>query len=1066
MTRSLARRCRRFLRFCWRSFRTGIVGAALLLVFVFVYLHNVGLPDFLKTRLVRSLHERGWDMEYSRLRFRWMQGVVGEGLHFSPAAGRSGPQLFVDRVDFRLNRDALGRFELVPESFTLTQGRCLWVLKAEGERAQVLSLENVQGLLKYREPDVFDLAGLRALLHGVQIGIEAHLTNASHLLELRWPRRQVRSEQGVSTEQFLHAVASQWDRCKVSPGTSIVLKLGGDVTRTNSFYAEAAVKLPAIESPWLVGTNALFQAGVVPPGRLGDPFLLQWRLEAGQSLTPWGSAERIDAHGRLQQRLGEALASSGQFELEAQEISTPWIAGTSLRLQGSFAPTDVDGVSQAQFHGEGKQLKTPDVRLKKGGVDAHLLVSSKDWNPLSGDVQVAVHEGEGFRGAVSHLHLGAVFTNRAEHQIWQPTELRGLDRLIKELKPLQMGSSLSVTGLTLPKLEVSDGSLALSWRAPALSVDALRLRMNRGELQAQVRADTETRRATATVTNTTDAHLLAPLLGTNAQRWLSQYGWETPPWVRADAEVLLPDWDTVRSLIVATNTAGSEVKRGAPWVDALLASLRLQGQVRAGSGDFRGATFNSASLSFQGSNDVWVVPDIVAHRPEGVLELYHESNESTRDYVFRLRSSIDPNAIRPILPPSAGEGFELFSFAEPPLIEGEIRGRWKSPELLSASGRVEWNRFRFRGEEIRRLEVGAFGYTNRLFRASDLTLERPEGKATLGQVFFSLEDQKLRLTNVTSHLDVAPVCRAIGPNVMEVMKDYQFALPPHVRLQGVIDTLKARKENEIQFWVDGQAFSWKLFNIAKIKALVDWRRDTLDLKDVSTDFYDGRMTGEAHFDFRPDPGTEFNFGLHAESVDLSLLMRDIGSKTNRIEGRLNCDLNITNANTIDKFTWNGMGRGEMTNGLLWDIPFFAVISPALNTLIPGIANSRARQATGSFVISNGVIYTQDLDIRANAMRMKSSGSVNFDKQLNARMEAELLRDTPAIGYLISKMFWPVTKLFEFKITGTLDKPKTDQRYIVPRLLMLPLHPIRTFKDLFHGEEKPEREKESTPGVKP
>jgi hypothetical protein len=45
----------------------------------------------------------------------------------------------------------------------------------------------------------------------------------------------------------------------------------------------------------------------------------------------------------------------------------------------------------------------------------------------------------------------------------------------------------------------------------------------------------------------------------------------------------------------------------------------------------------------------------------------------------------------------------------------------------------------------------------------------------------------------------------------------------------------------------------------------------------------------------------------------------------------------------------------------------------------------------------------------------------------------------------------VSKLFEYKITGTLKNPKGEPVY-VPKLLLLPLHPIRTLEGIFPGGE--------------
>ena len=67
--------------------------------------------------------------------------------------------------------------------------------------------------------------------------------------------------------------------------------------------------------------------------------------------------------------------------------------------------------------------------------------------------------------------------------------------------------------------------------------------------------------------------------------------------------------------------------------------------------------------------------------------------------------------------------------------------------------------------------------------------------------------------------------------------------------------------------------------------------------------------------------------------------------------------------------------------------------------------------------------------------------------MNTRAEAELLRDVPAIGWLFSKVMWPITKLFEYRVTGTLGHPKTEPLYVASKVLLMPFHLFKTLKDL-------------------
>ena len=43
--------------------------------------------------------------------------------------------------------------------------------------------------------------------------------------------------------------------------------------------------------------------------------------------------------------------------------------------------------------------------------------------------------------------------------------------------------------------------------------------------------------------------------------------------------------------------------------------------------------------------------------------------------------------------------------------------------------------------------------------------------------------------------------------------------------------------------------------------------------------------------------------------------------------------------------------------------------------------------------------------------------------------------------------WPVSKVFEYKISGTLGDPKMEPLYFLPKLILMPLHPLESMKEL-------------------
>jgi hypothetical protein len=112
-----------------------------------------------------------------------------------------------------------------------------------------------------------------------------------------------------------------------------------------------------------------------------------------------------------------------------------------------------------------------------------------------------------------------------------------------------------------------------------------------------------------------------------------------------------------------------------------------------------------------------------------------------------------------------------------------------------------------------------------------------------------------------------------------------------------------------------------------------------------------------------------------------------------------------------------------------------------------LGNSRATEAAGNFTMTNGVVFTDSLVIRSLMMRLEYVGTVDLDEKVNARVTAQLLRNTPLVGSLMSTLLWPVSKVFECRVTGTLGQPKPVPIY-VPKLLLMPLHPIRSMEEMF------------------
>jgi hypothetical protein len=586
-----------------------------------------------------------------------------------------------------------------------------------------------------------------------------------------------------------------------------------------------------------------------------------------------------------------------------------------------------------------------------------------------------------------------------------------------------------------PQLAIERAAVIVGWTAPHLNLDAA-ADFGGGALDMQAVVNATTREVSCEGTTSFDPLAIAPLLGTNTQRWLANYSWEAPPVVQGQGRLVLPAW---------TN-------RQPDWRGEVLPTLSVRGWFEVGEGAYRGVPFRAAQAGFSFTNTTWRLAGLRLSRPEGEIVADYESDQRTRDFHWTLRGAFAPQALRPLFPDEKQQrAFDYVRFTAPPVVQGEVWGRWGEDERLGVAAHVAATNFTIRGERVDAC-VTRVTYTNRFLACLEPRMWRDGRHGQADGIGIDFPALKLWLTNTAGDLDPYAVTRAIGPQTARALAPYRFAEPPRVSLSGAVDLKRKRYEEDLRFRVDGGAFQWGPFNLRQLAGDVHWRGQTLQLTNVAGEFYGGRITGHAAFDFARTNGAEFGFFLTVTNADLGRLVADVSTRSNKLAGELSGELAVMRANAADYRSWQGYGQVRLRDGLIWDTPVFGLFSPVLNALVPGAGNSRAKHASAEFTITNSVIHTKDLQIHATASRLDFEGTVDFDQRVDGRMEARLLRDVPGVGLFFSVTLFPLTKLFEYKVTGTLNQPEARPLYTISKVLLLPFHPIRTLKDLFTPDE--------------
>ena len=439
---------------------------------------------------------------------------------------------------------------------------------------------------------------------------------------------------------------------------------------------------------------------------------------------------------------------------------------------------------------------------------------------------------------------------------------------------------------------------------------------------------------------------------------------------------------------------------------------------------YRSVMFDGLSLDGSWDGQRWSARNV---------RLAHRSGEATADHLqvpgefhARVRSSLNPKALQPLLSGPAFETLLQFEFPAAPEFELEASGTDLSRDALEVSGQLKLGAVSYRGVDAESL-TAKFRYADRELSIAPFRVQRREGSGQ-GGLRFDFKRDEVRLEKIRANVNPAEVALWIEPKLVKDVAPYRFrARPPNLLIDGVVHT-KQGKSTRLTIDLDAPGgmdytFLKRELHSPQIAGKLLFTSDRLKISELSGALFGGRIRGGADISLRKEkPGHSAN--LQVENMDFASLTKlyfNYGDSQGRLNGRYEFSGRGDDARTME-------GRGELavTEGNVFAIPFLGPLSGILNTIVPGMGSTVARTGTASFSIREGVITTENLEVLGKGFTMFGGGKLFFldDKMdFNMRINAQGL---PGV------LLFPVSKLFEYTADDKLSKP-TWRPKMLPKL---------------------------------
>lgn len=1006
-----ARRLFRWLRIALLLLVLALVGAA-------IYLNRVGLPGFLRERLLAELRAHGIELNCGRLRWAYYRGVLASDVTFGPPGGvveqaslpvNSGspgnapakmpvPRLQASAREIAIlpDLDALRHGRLDIRQVSLSGAAFRFTLPVTNGPPLAIALTNLSTSFNLLPNGSVELSQFTARIGDVELSVSGTLAHANELSTLlRATNGAPPLGEPASPGEVLRDYLEVWRKIQFSAPPELRLQLIADAREWRRTRGLLTVKAPGAETPWGSLTNFQVTAHL-EPARFQTTLPFGWvRLTADMARTRWATAHdvRLRFDCPPSDRATNTIAATADFSAHAAD--TRWghaeTARGSVRWTQSLTnPVPLQAQGELSFSGP----ETPWASA------ASVKLSGKFWQTFA--------------------------PAPADWGWWTNAAPYGAEWRLE-------ASGLSTQGVDAEYVECDGG-----WHPPALVITNLFAQLYGGTLSASARCGVTTRAVEAKVLADFDVFALRPQLPPSLSNWLERIHYEGRPDLFAQASATLPPW---------TNPPATF---GADLVPTLVAD----GLFRTGPGSYLGMEVTAAQGRITYSNRMLGIPSLHAVRPEGTADLQHVAADRSGNVYWGIRSSIHPNVARPVLGEGPGKGLDQIVFSLPPAVELQLWLNGRKGGLQGLAGSVRATNAIVRGQPTVSVQTGV-DYTNQVLRLFQTEVVFTNGLARADGLWLDIESMRLTLTNAFSDTDPAHILDAIGdPSLVRTLSDYRFDTPPTVHLNGVIP-LRGGPGFDLRAQVAGGPFHWWRITSPEVRGEVHFLGDRLELRRMTGKFYDGDMQFNADFDLFPSGAAHYRFEVTATNALLHDMVRDLAQGANQLQGRLDLRLNVTNAWTTNLTTWEGDSSLALRDGFLWEQPAFSLLSGFINTLMPGLGSVRFRSGAATVAITNGVFYSKDMLLDSALLQLKIRGGVDMDRRVDAVVQAKPLQTVGVIGPLLNSLLWPVTKALEFRVTGTLQKPAVEPEHAPAKLLLLPLKPFQTLKSLFGGDKKEE-----------
>ncbi len=308
-----------------------------------------------------------------------------------------------------------------------------------------------------------------------------------------------------------------------------------------------------------------------------------------------------------------------------------------------------------------------------------------------------------------------------------------------------------------------------------------------------------------------------------------------------------------------------------------------------------------------------------------------------------------------------------------------------------------------------------------------------------GRIIGDLDFERLDL-DVMSTLHLPVLAPILGREVVDFLRPYRIRGSNWVRATGRLDLRDnpAHPDNDLRGEVNLNNIIWQWVKVDNLSCQFLLQGSSLHLDDIRGSLSEGSLQGDARFDGLFGDTPTFSTHLDVRDTDLFQVITaatdtDDTPYTGRMDLRLHLEGGVPpRDDEIDFDSWNGEGSLHIQEGTLFRIPLLLGLSRILSRVVPGFGYASQTDFHADFRIDNGIAHSENLFLSGRLLSIAGEGRYALDGRIRANLRVQLLNQG-VLSDALRLLLWPIRKLIEIQLTGTLDHPDWQPRNLPKEL---------------------------------